>query len=174
LYAPPRSSVAPPSATARAVCSVCSRDQGEMLAADVPTIDVEDGALAVGHLGRGELVRLEDRHDAVDPGLTLEPQALDVDVLLDVADRADHVQARALDAVSARAGSLDPLDDGPHLLLRRSLLHHYHHRFILSTRARRRQDRERRLLPPLRGARSRKGPHAAVPVHGRRQAEAPS
>ena len=57
----------------------------------------------------GELVGLEDRHHAVHARLALQPEALDADVLLDVADRADHGHARALAAVGERAGALDLL-----------------------------------------------------------------
>ncbi len=60
--------------------------------------DLEDRALAVAELRGGELVGLEDRHDAVDAGLTLQVEALDARVLLDVADRADHRDARAMAA----------------------------------------------------------------------------
>ena len=107
-------------------------DQGEVIAADLAPLDVEHGALAVADLRGGELVRLEDRHHPVDAGLSLQAEAFDVDVLLDVADRPDHGQARALDRVGERPGSLDLLDDRLDLLGGRGLLHHDHHRFILS------------------------------------------
>src|SRR5205085_1016320 len=94
-----------------------ARDQREVLAADLASLDVDHGALAVRHLQRGELVRLEDLHHAVDARLPLEPEARDADVLLDVADRADHVDARAPDAMGARPRSLDLLDDRNHVLL---------------------------------------------------------
>ena len=64
----------------------------------------------------------------VDARLPLQPEALDADVLLDVADRADHGHARALDAVRERAGTLDLLDDRVDLLVGRGLLHDDHHR----------------------------------------------
>ena len=105
-----------------------------MVAADLAPVDVEHGALAVGDLRGGELVGLEDRHDAVDAGLALESEALDARVLLDVADRADHGHARAGDAVRARACSLDLGYDRLHLLLGGGLLHDNHHRLILSLR----------------------------------------
>ncbi len=54
------------------------RDQREVLAADLAPVDVEHGALAVAELRRGELVGLEDRHDAVHTGLALQPEARDV------------------------------------------------------------------------------------------------
>ena len=53
-------------------------DHREVLAADLAPGDVEHAALAVADLRGGELVRLEDRHDAVDAGLTLEAEARDV------------------------------------------------------------------------------------------------
>src|SRR5262249_9798263 len=56
----------------------------------------------------------------------------DVDVLLDVPDRAHHAHARAHDAVGPRAGSLDLVDDRLDLRLGGGLLHHDHHRLILS------------------------------------------
>ena len=107
-------------------------DQREVVAADLAPLDIEHGALAVGDLRGGELVGLEDRHDAVDARLALEPEALDAGVLLDVADRADHGHARARAAMGARAGSLDLLNDRLDLLGGRGLLHHDHHRLILS------------------------------------------
>src|SRR6202020_1393012 len=110
-----------------------SSDQREVVAADLAPFDVEHGPLAVRDLRRGELVRLEDRHDAIDAGLALEPEALHGDVLLDVSDRADHGHARTSAAVSERARSLDFLDDRVDLLLGRGLLHYDHHRLILST-----------------------------------------
>ena len=47
-------------------------DQREVLAADLAPADLEHGRLAVAELRRGELVRLEDRHDLVDAGVALE------------------------------------------------------------------------------------------------------
>ncbi len=134
--------IAPASRTTRAVCSICSRDstvhgpgdQREVPAADLAPVDLEHRSLAVRDLRRGELVGLQDRHHPVDAGLSLEAEAFDAGVLLDVADRADHGHARAVNAVRARARPLDLLDDRLDLLLGRGLLHHDHHRFILSRR----------------------------------------
>src|SRR5262249_2933977 len=86
----------------------------------------------MGDLGRGELVRLEDRHHPVHARLSLEPQALDAGILLDVADRTDHGHPRTAAAMGDRARALDLLDDRIHLLLGGGLLHHNHHLFILS------------------------------------------
>ena len=108
-------------------------DQREVLAADLAPLDLEHAALAVAYLRRGELVGLEDRHHPIHARLALEAQAFDVDVLLDVADRADHGQARALDRVRERAGALDLLDDRVDLLIGRGLLHDDHHLLILSS-----------------------------------------
>ena len=51
-------------------------------------------------LPRGELVRLDDRHDVVDAGRAVEVEVGDV---LAVADRADHGQHLALGDVRACA-----------------------------------------------------------------------
>ncbi len=87
---------APASATASATSSVCSRPstvQGPAIRASgssPPTrtlADLVHGADAVPELRGAELVRLEDRYDAVDAGRAVEPEALDA---LAVADRADR------------------------------------------------------------------------------------
>jgi len=70
---------------------------------------------------------------AVDAGLALEAETLDGDVLLDVADRADHGHARATGAMGECAGSLDLGYDRVDLIIGRGLFHDDHHRFILST-----------------------------------------
>ncbi len=103
-----------------------------MIAADLATLDVEHGALTVTNLGGGELVGLENRHEAIHTRLALEAEAFDVDVLLDVADRADYGQPGALDRVRDRAGMLNFLYDRVNLLIACGLLHHDHHRFFLS------------------------------------------
>ena len=65
-----------------------------MAAADLAPVDLDDRALAVLELRRGELVGLRDRDDAVDAGGALEVEVRDV---LAVADRADHGEELALE-----------------------------------------------------------------------------
>ena len=89
-------------------------------------------ALAVADLRRGELVGLEDRHHAVHARLALQAEAFDAHVLLDVADRPDHRDARASTAMGKRAGSLDSVYDRLDLTVAGGLLHDDHHRFFLS------------------------------------------
>src|SRR5436190_1832771 len=110
-------------------------DHGEALTAHLASVDLKHRALAVRDLRRGELVGLEDRHHPVDARLALQPKALDARVLLDVADRADHGDARAAAAMGARARLFDLPDDRVDLLFGRGLLHHDHHQFILSNYA---------------------------------------
>ncbi len=85
---------------------------------------VEDGALAVLELGGGELVRLEDRDDAVDAGGALELEARDV---LEVADRPDDRHLLPAARVRPGAHGFDPVDDGRHVLRAGRRLHHDHH-----------------------------------------------
>ena len=68
-------------------------DQREVVAADLAAVDVDHRALALAELGRGELVRLEDRHQVVDARGALEAQRRDP---VAVADRPDHGQELAL------------------------------------------------------------------------------
>jgi hypothetical protein len=105
-----------------------------VLAPDLASGDVEDGALTVADLGGGELVGLEDRHDPVHAGLTLEAEAFEVDILLDVADGADDGQARPFDGVGEGAGLLDPLYYRSDLLLGGGLSHYDHHRLSFQWR----------------------------------------
>ena len=115
MYAPPRSSVAPASLTTlRRLQRLLARldraracDQREVIATDLAPFDIDHGSLAVGDLRGGELVWLEDRHDPVDAGLSLQSETVNGRVLLHVADRADHGHSSALAAVRKGAGSLD-------------------------------------------------------------------
>ena len=106
-------------------------DEREVLTADLSSLDVDHRSLAVADLRRGELVRLEDRHDLGDARSTLEAEARHV---LAVADRADHGDLLAARGVGAGADRLDPVDDGLDLRFRRPRLHHDHHLLLLLTR----------------------------------------
>src|SRR3954470_18082690 len=75
-------------------------------------------------LGRGELVRPQDRHHLLDAGVALEPEPLHV---LAVADRADHGDLLAARRVRAGAHALDAGDDGLDVILGGRRLHHDHH-----------------------------------------------
>ncbi len=99
-------------------------DQAEVVAADPPAVDLDHGPLALLELRRGELVRLQDRDQVVDPVVALEPERGDP---VAVADRPDHGQQLALREVGRTADLLDSLDDVGDLLLRRPLFHHDHH-----------------------------------------------
>jgi hypothetical protein len=64
-----------------------------VLTADLAPADVDDAALALAELERGELVRLRDRRDVVDARVAVELEVRDV---LAVAYRADHRDQLAL------------------------------------------------------------------------------
>jgi hypothetical protein len=95
-----------------------------VVAADAPPVDLDHGPLALLELGGGELVRLQDRDQVIDPVSSLEPERGDP---VAVADRADHGQQLAAREVGRTPDLLDPLDDVGDLLLRRPLFHHDHH-----------------------------------------------
>ena len=99
-------------------------DQGEVVAADLAAVHVDDCALALAELSRGELVRLEDRHQVVDAGGALQAQGGDP---VAVADGADDGQELSAGHVGGAADRLHAVDDGLDLLLRRPLFHHDHH-----------------------------------------------
>ena len=80
-------------------------DQREVVAADLAAVDVDHGSLALAELGRGELVRLQDRHQVVDARRPLEPQRRDP---VAVADRPDHGQQLALRDVGRAARPTRP------------------------------------------------------------------
>jgi hypothetical protein len=95
-----------------------------VVAPDSAPVDVEDRPLLAFVLKRRELVRLEDRHQVVDPGRAVEPEVRHV---LAVADRADHGDELARGDVRLRSHGLDALYDGVDVRLRRPLFHHDHH-----------------------------------------------
>jgi hypothetical protein len=95
-----------------------------VVAADSPAVDLDDGALTLLELRRGELVGLQDRNQVIHSRRPLEPQRGDA---VAIADRADHRQQLAPGEVSRTAHLLDSLDDVSDLLLRRPLFHHDHH-----------------------------------------------
>ncbi len=103
-------------------------DHREVLAADLPAVDLDDRALADAQLTGGQLVGLQDRHRVVDPGCALEFEASDV---LDVPDRADHGHRLPARRMRTSAHRLDPLDDGLDLVLRRRRFHDNHHLVLL-------------------------------------------
>src|SRR5215211_3060279 len=101
-----------------------SRDRGEVLAADPPSVDLEHGALLAPVLERRQLVRLEDRHQVVHARRSIEPEVRHV---LAVADRPDHGHQLARRDMGVRADGLHALDDRGYLRRSRALFHHDHH-----------------------------------------------
>ena len=99
-------------------------DHHQVAAADLDPLDVEHRVVGV-ELAAGELERLEDRHDLLDPRDRL--QRLDLQLVL-VADHADDRPRDPLAQVGREAQLLDPLDDVLDHLGRRMRLQHDDHR----------------------------------------------
>src|ERR687892_280595 len=99
-------------------------DRGEVVAAYLATVDLDDGPLVAAVLERRELVGLQDRHQVVHTRRTVQPEVGDV---LAIPDRANHGHQLALGDVGVRAYVFDALDDGGDLRLRRPLFHDNHH-----------------------------------------------
>ena len=95
-----------------------------MAAADLDPLDLEDRALGV-ELAAGELERLQDRHDLLDPGDRL--QRLDLQLVL-VADHADDRARDPLAQVRRESQCRDPLEDVLDDLGRRVRLQNNDHR----------------------------------------------
>ena len=127
----------PPAFTASAVASSCSRlstVHGPAIREKLPPPTLRPStSTTVGtpclNCDRGQLVRLRDRHDAVD---AVGPLEIEVGDPLAVADRADHGQHLALGDVRMSADRLHALDHGVDLLLRGLLFHDDHHRRVPS------------------------------------------
>jgi hypothetical protein len=100
------------------------RDQREVIAAHLAAVDVDHRPLALAELSRGELVRLQDRHQMVDPRRPLEPEAGDP---VAVAYSPDYGQELPLRQVGGASHRLHSVDDRADLLLGRPFFHHDHH-----------------------------------------------
>ena len=128
LNAPPRSIVAPASATARAVSSVCSRYSTvhgpaispKVAVADPPPVDFDHRRIG-SELARDELVRLQDRQHLLDARVALERQRRRA---VAVADRTDHGRLAPSGDPRVRSGLLEPCDDVLGLVGRRARAHH--------------------------------------------------
>jgi hypothetical protein len=80
-------------------------DQREVVSAHLAPADLRARWPRLGGAGRGEPVRLEDRHYVVDAVVVLETQVGDAQVVVSVADGADHRDLGAV-VTSARAPTL--------------------------------------------------------------------
>ena len=127
LNAPPRSIVAPASATTRAVVerllaaldAARPGDQPEVRVADAAPVDLDHGRVG-SELARDEPVRLDDRDDLLDAGVALDGQGGEQ---LAVADRADHRRLAPAGHARVDAGLLEPGDDVVRLVRRRLRAH---------------------------------------------------
>ena len=115
MNAPPRRMLAPASRTRAgdleeerlALDRARAGDHGQMAAADLDSLGLEDRALGV-KLAAGELERLQDRHDLLDTRDRL--QRLDLELGL-VADHADDRPRHPLAEMRRETQGRDPLED---------------------------------------------------------------